>query len=222
MKKSSLNALLLFAGIAYLLMMIINVVHEFEDAKMGYIQGLNAAKGEEATIETGDVYYLTVEPKENVLDFPETIHNQKYGIDETVRFHKMKAFVPDGRDNSIKVKVYNALLVFVMLVMFSVYLFIPFQFYEFINAVNKGRFYETSTIKRIDRIGRSLLLLYFCFAATSMMNYNVENTLFKFENYNIVREKIDVLWLLLGLVFMIIAAMFQKGIELKKENELTI
>jgi len=65
-------------------------------------------------------------------------------------------------------------------------------------------------------------LIFCCISVSSVLFYEIKQELFQFEEYKIIRGKVDGIWLLIGLVMMIIAEMLSRGVEMKKEQELTV
>lgn len=222
MKSTSFKILILFASIAYALMIITNIAHEWDDLKMGFIEGYTTANSEKANQSSFRTYFLTVSPFGSVLNFPDRIVNMKTNQEINSRYYQMRILMPEKTKLPFRLKLYNGIQIILSFFLLAIYIFIPFQFYRLMNDVNKGKIFEKETIKIFSRIGVSLLLFYFALGAFNLISYEIKTSLFSFEHYQIERDITDVIWFVLGLVFMIISEVFTRGIKMKEEQELTI
>jgi len=221
MKHASFKFIITFAAFAYAFMVANTFAHEWEDFKMGFLYGSGAADKNDSKL-AGEVYFLTLAPKSDVLSFPEKIQNLKTEATLNARFHKLKVLQPADQPLSLKSKIYRVINTIIAFIVFGIYIYIPFQFYQFIQAVNKGTIFDEKTVQKIRRIGNSLILIFCCISVSSVLFYEIKQELFQFEEYKIIRGKVDGIWLLIGLVMMIIAEMLSRGVEMKKEQELTV
>ncbi|MFA9391484.1 MAG: DUF2975 domain-containing protein [Prolixibacteraceae bacterium] len=222
MKKLKFNTLISIVMISYVVLLAATFLNEWEDMKMGFIQGYSAASLEKENKKGDDVYYLTVKPKESVLSFPEKLQNIKLNQEVKFRHHKMKVVLPAGKFLSKKDKIFGVITVFLSFIVFVVYLYIPFQFYGIMKNMQKELFFDLSNKKRFNNIGIALSFAFWSIFLGNHLFFQIKNSLFEFEDYVIIRDQTNFIWMLLSLVCLIVAEMISRGIKMKKEQEFTI
>lgn len=222
--KSKIKILATFSIIAYLLLIASTFVREWEDMKIGIIQGSQDAQSENTSknVPKNDVYFLTVAPKKSVLSFPESLLNLKTQNNVELRYHKMKVILSEGITLSNKDKLLKFICTLCALIVFAVFVFLPYQFIKLMRSLRKEEFFDIQNIKRFGYIGKALIILYLAMAISNDFYYEISKSLFEFENYKIIKDGNDIIWLLIGLVFLIVAKTISQGVEMKKEQELTI
>jgi hypothetical protein len=106
--------------------------------------------------------------------------------------------------------------------MFAVYVYIPFQFYGLMKTMHKEIFFELRNKKRFNNIGIALLTVYLAELLVNYLHFHIHNSLFAFDDYTIIKEPTNVIWLILSMLSMIIAEMISRGVKIKEEQELTV
>lgn len=97
------------------------------------------------------------------------------------------------------------------------------QFYKLINAINHGMIFDWMNVRRLNRIGRYLLIAFVMSQTYVLTNYWVAVRLFELEGYE------HNFWcdfqsmpLIMGLVALLVGRIFAIGLQMKEEQELTI
>ena len=222
MKNIKFKSIISIALVCYIVFIASIFVDEWEDMKVGFLQGRNAASTIKNDEQGGDTFYITVAPKESVLNFPETMQNIKTNKNVKVRYYKMKVVYPVGSKLNLRNRIYSGIFTFLALVVFAVFVFIPFQFYGLMKTLQKEIFFDMKNKKRFINIGAALGIAYWAIFLGNYLSFQINKSLFEFKDYIIIKEHTSVIWLLLSIVTLIIAEMISRGIKLKEEQELTI
>lgn len=97
------------------------------------------------------------------------------------------------------------------------------QFYKLINAINHEVIFDWMNVRRLNRIGRNLLISFMMTQTYMLMNYWTATRLFELEGYE------HNLWcdfqsmtLIMGLIALLVGRIFAIGLQMKEEQELTI
>ena len=97
------------------------------------------------------------------------------------------------------------------------------QFYKLINAINHEVIFDWMNVRRLNRIGRNLLISFVMTQTYMLMNYWTATRLFELEGYE------HNLWcdfqsmtLIMGLIALLVGRIFAIGLQMKEEQELTI
>ena len=220
MKSIKLKLLVTFSIFAYFLLFVSTFAREWEDMKMGFIQGYQDAESKNTL--KNDVYFLTVAPKKSVLSFPESLLNLKTQNDVELRHYKMKVNLPDGITLSKKDKLLKFICTLCAFIVFAVFIFMPFQFFKLMQSVKNEEFFDSKNVRRFGYIGKALVVAFLAITISNNFYYQINKSLFEFDNYKIIKDGNDVIWLLLGFVFLIVSKMISQGVDIRKEQELTI
>ena len=103
-----------------------------------------------------------------------------------------------------------------MLLVFFIGVLILTQLFKFINSVNEANVFTEKNIKLIQKMGWNCI-------AESVLLYGFYLSKLKFINAESMRSINFEFWLLLfGLTLLTISFVFKKGLQLQKEQELTI
>lgn len=225
--KLWINVLATLSVVAYIYLMCSTVFNEWENMSMGGVQGWNKAakdNGKEVDVPLGDVYYLTLKPKlkEDLLRFPEIIENLSVNTEMSYRPYKMKIYYPEDISVPKGVKVWNVVAFLFGVVGLVIWFFIPFVFFKLLRTLRSGVFFDCQNVKCFRKIGWASLIAYVSVVCSNYCYDRVGRMLFEFADYDLVHEHTDVMLLLIGLVFLIFAEVLKNGIEIKKEQELTV
>lgn len=100
-------------------------------------------------------------------------------------------------------------------------LYILFHLYNFINSVKKGKIFKQENIRRLVIMGWQCIILPFLFYGFYFMEthaYVGKSSIYEM----LVSVTFDFWLLLFGITLLTIGFVFQKGIELQQEQDLTI
>lgn len=97
------------------------------------------------------------------------------------------------------------------------------QFYKLINAINHEVIFDWMNVRRLNRIGRNLLISFMLAQAYMITNYWEATRLFELEGYehNFWCD-FQPMTLIMGLIALLVGRIFAIGLQMKEEQELTI
>ena len=97
------------------------------------------------------------------------------------------------------------------------------QFYKLINAINHEVIFDWVNVRRLNCIGRNLLISFVLTQAYMLMNYWAAARLFELEGYehNFWCD-FQSMTLIMGLIALLVGRIFAIGLKMKEEQELTI
>ena len=97
------------------------------------------------------------------------------------------------------------------------------QFYKLINAINHEVIFDWMNVRRLNRIGRDLLISFVMTQAYMLMNYWTATRLFELEGYeHNFWGDFQSMTLIMGLIAFWVSRIFAIGLQMKEEQELTI
>ena len=97
------------------------------------------------------------------------------------------------------------------------------QFYKLINAINHEVIFDWLNVRRLNRIGRNLLISFVLTQAYVLMNYWASIRLFELEGYeHNIGCDFQSMTLIMGLIALLVGRIFAIGLQMKEEQELTI
>ena len=97
------------------------------------------------------------------------------------------------------------------------------QFYKLINAINNEVIFDWMNVRRLNRIGRNLLISFMLSQAYMITNYWEATRLFELEGYehNFWCD-FQPMTLIMGLIALLVGRIFAIGLQMKEEQDLTI
>ena len=110
-----------------------------------------------------------------------------------------------------------------MLIILGIFLYIFLTFRKFINNVYKGKYFDIDNIYHLKKISYTLVgvWVFTAFYANFQYYYIAKNM--QFNSIEITSDIQTYPTILLGALFIwVLSHIFQKGVELKHDNELTI
>lgn len=117
-------------------------------------------------------------------------------------------------------RVANALLniLQVILLVWAIALFV-----KLIIAINKSDIFNWRNVRRLRRLGMTLIGFFGCVFAAGYLDYRGINEVFALEGYSVVlSDSINITTLVLGLCSLIVGEVFAIGLRMKEEQDLTI
>lgn len=97
------------------------------------------------------------------------------------------------------------------------------QFYRLINAINHEVIFDWMNVRRLNRIGRNLLISFVITQVYMFMEYWMVARLFELEGYKLnFWCDFQSMPLIMGLVALLVGRIFAIGLQMKEEQELTI
>lgn len=112
-----------------------------------------------------------------------------------------------------------------LLVLFGIFFIVKaiVQFYKLINAINHEVIFDWMNVRRLNRIGRNLLISFVMTQACMLINYWEATRLFELEGYeHNFWSDFQSMTLIMGLIALLVGRIFAIGLQMKEEQELTI
>ncbi len=222
-KKIALLSVL--AGGLYIWMLVFPIWDDWKAHKMSFLLGWGVDGYEnqdglvgEASFEVID---LRVSPKENLFLFPEKMETEKREAVDT-RFSKMKIVLPESSFENAHIKTMERMSGVIVFIMFLLYVVLPFRFFKMISLLQKGHFFDRQNVKLIRQIGFIMLAVYLGDYFFKYLSWRINLALFDFENYEIVQSGSDPVLLVIGVVALLLAEVFARGVLLEEDRRLTI
>lgn len=96
-------------------------------------------------------------------------------------------------------------------------------FVRLIVATNQGHIFCWKNVRRLRRLGVALMMGYGCSLLSTWMRYRDLGEVFSLKGYNLVLgDAVDITLLVLGLCALIVGEVFNIGLRMKEEQDLTI
>lgn len=97
------------------------------------------------------------------------------------------------------------------------------NFYKLINAINHEIIFDWTNVRRLNRIGRFLLISFLLMQTYMLITYLTASRLIELEGYRFNYWcDFESMTLILGLIALLVARIFAIGLQMKEEQELTI
>lgn len=97
------------------------------------------------------------------------------------------------------------------------------NFYKLINAINHEIIFDWTNVRRLNRIGRFLLVAFLLMQTYVLITYLTASRLIELEGYRFNYWcDFESMTLILGLIALLVARIFAIGLQMKEEQELTI
>jgi len=222
-KSKRLELLSIIAGFFYFLMIVIFFLNEGDNIKRSFLEGYMASdKYQQDSLETAfETHSFLVKASGGIMNFPDSLVNKHSGQKIGIQATEIVAALPLDT-KSIQSKWLDGITTLLSFFWLFIVLYIPVQYYSLIKSLKKDIIFTKATILRIQRIGFSLISLYFLILAFNYLYYRLIQSIFQFSEYDIIKSKTELIWLVLGIVFLLIAEIISRGLKLKEEQELTI
>lgn len=216
---SQLKVLSILALIFYFFMVLSTFLGGIDDFKIGYAEGSENAKTKSGKMS----YYVCIKSKNGVLNFPDTLTNQKTNLPVSLKYNDVALIKADK--NIVLDKVitkFQILSGVMMFLIFALVVLFPFYFVKIMMSMKNGVVFVKQNIRWVRKIGELLLMYYAFNFIFDWSQYKINATLFEFKDYLVVKASTDTIWLLLGIIVLLFAEVLSKGTILKEEQDLTI
>ncbi len=222
--KSRVNIFATLSTFAYVYLMCSIFSQDIEVYKIAAIQGWNSADKENSTVPLGELFYFTLKPKttKGLFYFPETIENQNLDIMMAYRPERIKIIYPEGTESPLSAKIWKGLAFLLGAIQLLMWIMIPVIFFRLLKILKTGVFFDLRNVECLRKMGWATLIAYVSNLLGDFCLHRVYELLFAFKEYDIVWKQTEEILLVIGFVILIFAEVLNNGIELKKEQELTI
>lgn len=221
MKKLSINflcVLIIVVLAASLLYPVYKLGYSFG---AGFRAGLEqaATNGKKADISNVDVYF---EPDAERFLYPKDSLEFADGSKLPVTYTRGTVYVDADKSNSLGTTAFIDLLCLVGQGVFFILMLV--QFVKFVINLNKGRIFVADNVRRLRKIALWLILMsVFGFACViadevAVSNLGLELPHYRLSSYTAMPWDV----LIIGLVALLMAQAWSRGIQLREDQELTI
>lgn len=223
MKGKKISILSALAIIVYCLMVGFSFIDDWADFKRGFIQGYNESHGLYSNDDnvSSELYFLSLETRNHIFTFPDTLTNAKDGNRYPVIISNAKLEFPKS-EVPTKVKFYSAMGLFLSFILLICYIAIPILFISIMRSIGKDVIFTLQNIKYVTRLGVFLLGVFCVDFIIEIISHMSNKMLFDFSDYILRMSFPDFLWGLLGVITLLIAEILKRAIVLKEEQDLTI
>ena len=210
-------------AIAYIFIIGQNIVSIYVPAFMSGFKGSNEPVQQGAF--SPSAFLLTnVQPKQGTFTTPTSITNLKTGKNIEAGVLQMVIKVRDAEPLPMKLKIAFVIETILSFIGVGFIIYIPVQSFKVVRSIVKNEIFDIYNIKRIRRIGYTLLVIcaisiFSLYVMSAKANYLVE-----LENYKFVADIgcPKMVMLILGLVVLAFAEILKMALRIKEENDLTV
>lgn len=211
--KTKLVTLSLLATVAYIFIILNSLAVNWDDFRLGY------QDGKSYNLET---YYVDLKAREGFSAFPDSLINLKSNNYVNIRHDcsQVRASLPP--DLKKKADKWGIAEIVFSLCIVLITIYIPILFFRLMKSLMNDVVFDSKNIKRLRKIGYSLLSFYVIEVALNQIYYIKNSALFDFSGYVIQRESADMMMLLIGIVVLLFAEILSRGSAIKEDQDLTI
>ena len=212
-RKTKLVTLSVLATVAYIFIILNSLATSWDDFRLGY------QDGKSHNLET---FFVNLKARDGFSSFPDSIINIKSNSYVNIRHDSSQvraSLPPDLKKMAGKWMIAEFIL---SLGIFIIVIYIPILFFKLMKSLMNEVVFDAKNIKRLRKIGSSLLILYIIEEALNQIYFTKNSTLFDFSGYVIQRESADMTMLLLGILVLLFAEILSKGSIIKEDQDLTI
>ena len=216
--------LAIMAGLTYAFLMVNTFASEWDVWQISFNEKALGAKynkwGDVIGHHPVESNGLRVKPTNGFASFPDSLVNLADNQTLKVQYREMIVLGPPTKPLPLNWRFHMVALSFLILLIVSIR--IPIHFYKLIGLIKREFIYERKTIHLLRWLGLELLIIYFLGLLLLYLFHPIASSLFRFSQYELVRESMDPIWLFLGIIVLLIAEILSKALFLKEEQELTI
>lgn len=210
----------------YLYMIGYSFGESIADFRLGFNLGAEHAKMDKQAPEKRsyrEVHFLSFKPTKGYMSFPDSIKNTLDGTYVHYRSQEIKVLTKIEGTGSQNTILYTIIKIITSFISTFFIIYLPILFIKTMISLMNEHIFDKKNIRRIRKMGISLIALYLFYFVFSWSSFKVEQSLFRFEDYELVfSPDSDMLWVLLGVVVLLFAEILARGYQLKEEQDLTI
>lgn len=216
---SKLKILSILSLIIYFFLIVSNFFNGMGDFMIGYSEGSHNARIDPSKT----TYYISIEPKSSIINYSDSVVNLKTNQSALIKYHHTALIkVKNNPELDKKISKYKTLSVIMMFLILAPVVLLPIYFMKIMLSMKNEIVFVKQNIRWLRRIGQLLIAYYFFYFIFDWAQYKINSTLFEFKEIAVVKESTNLIWLLLGFVFLLTAEVLSKGSILKEEQDLTI
>ncbi len=199
----------------------------WESYKLGYWMGSGGVNNQ--TVGTPpnpdvpkSVHRISLKPEGGYRDFSTKVHNNKDGSILDARFSGVQVALPHNFDTPRKVVLYDFIDGILMFILMFIFIMLPIKFARLMLSIKKESIFNKKNVNRIRSIGIMVILIYIVTIVHKYIHLSINQILFDFPDYIISGPSTDATLLVVGTAVLVMAEILSKGLEIKREQELTI
>jgi hypothetical protein len=212
---------------AYCFMIASSLGGNWDSFRLGFWMGSGGAANQPVNTTASpdvpkSVHWISLKPEGGYRDFSTKMHNNKDQSTLDARFGEIMVALPYDFDLPRKVVLYNFIdgtLVFILTIIF---ILLPVKFTRLMLSIKKEIIFNRKNVSRIRSIGIMVILIYIHSLVHKHIHFTINQTLFDFPDYTIFKPSTNIALLVVGTAVLVMAEILSKGLEIKREQELTI
>ncbi len=189
---------------------------------MGYYDTANERVAPERPDIPKNVQFVSLKPAGGYLEFSGRVQNDKDNSLLDARFSEVQVALPHGFDPPRKVVLYYFYGLVLSFLALYLMIALPVKFARLMLSVKKQVIFNGKNVNRIRSIGFMAILIYISTITHQHIHFVINQTLFDFPDYIIYRPSTNATLLVVGMAVLVMAEILSKGLEIKREQELTI
>ena len=222
-KSRSIAIISVLAGIAYLYLISIEFINNWDSSVNSFWQGYNDSSQKRVNEIYEEPFTLHLSAKDLQHYYTDSLMNfktnkylpAKYGNVEVIYNFENN----DERGMQLK---YGVILFFTVFALFIVLIAVPLYFYRIIGAFYKNNIFNYQNVRRLNILGILLLVIFALGLTLEITYFCYQRRLIEISNYSLSLYLSGAEWLFMGLVSILIASVLKRSVEIKEEQDLTI
>jgi len=221
--NSRIKILCIILSLIYAGLIISSVAPAFEIFKTG----IDLGKVSSNKNTRYEIYHFNVVPKTinfGNYTFPTTLTNVATGEEIKAEATGYKVGIAKSQDENHSLGGIIVLIIklILSLIIIGLIVYIPILFFGIVKASTKGNIIEAGVIKKVSKLGWSLIGILTIDILVIGSDYITIKQLIELEHYRIMMDYSSYYLLILGTVTLLLAEVLKVSLNLKEEQELTI
>jgi hypothetical protein len=221
--NTRLKIICILLGVAYIVLIgkeIITVISPIFSSNFHEEFNNNLEQEEDNT--HYNLYYVYVQPKEKKEVFPIQLKNLKDGTNINCSTKLLTTRITEPTNLPLWIVIARWVSIPILLFAFVLMIYIPITTYKLIKSIIKNNIFDAINLRRIHKIGYSLLLFFIISIYITALSTFEARELFELEDYKIVFSLRGNLYLLFGLATLLFGEILKISLKMKEENDLTV
>ena len=221
--RKSIALLSVLAGIAYLYLISIDFINNWDAVANSFMQGYHESSkimDEQMPDETFSMM-LNAEDLDNY--YCDSLYNLKndHYLPAKIQLIDVRYHFADQTEYRQTIGYRTTILILVCLFIIGL-IAIPYYFYRIIGAFYKDHIFNRDNVRRLKILGNILLVVYLLQIIFDLTLYYYKKLLIDIPNYSLSIYLSGAEWLFLGMITLLLANILKRSVEYKEEQDLTI
>ncbi|MDD4777773.1 MAG: DUF2975 domain-containing protein [Fermentimonas sp.] len=211
------------AGIAYLYLISIDFINDWDSSVNSFWQGYNAsakARTNELKESPFSLHLRAKDMQHYYSDSLMNLKNDKYLPAKSQQVEVLYQF-NDYDEYRAQLK-YNTVIFIITFVLLILLIAVPVFFYKIIGAFYKNKIFNYRNVRRLNILGVLLIIIFAILISLDIIYFHYKKSLIDIPNYSLYVYLSNAEWLFMGLITLLIASVLKRSVEMKEEQDLTI